>query len=186
MKYLHVWNDWLLLCTNSLNLAVLQICTAFHFPTTCLLAFIFKKYSLFFGNVVGIKINANGNLAWGTENIWTCVFYLLLYLSILLFFSSFYSFSLILSQKKFSVRTQSSLPQSSLHSSHTEVCRQLWKKQLGKNSFPASFFVMATWQLILFRVQEGVPRRGGLGPRHSMRLRPPPLPLQYWCRFVRA
>jgi hypothetical protein len=139
MKYLHVWNDWLLLCTNSLNLAVLQICTAFHFPTTCLLAFIFKKYSLFFGNVVGIKINANGNLAWGTENIWTCVFYLLLYLSILLFFSSFYSFSLILSQKKFSVRTQSSLPQSSLHSSHTEVCRQLWKKQLGKNSFPASF-----------------------------------------------
>ena len=95
---------------------------------------------MFFGNVVGIKINANGNLAWGTENIWTCVFYLLLYLSILLFFSSFYSFSLILSQKKFSVRTQSSLPQSSLHSSHTEVCRQLEKNSLKKTASLPLFF----------------------------------------------
>ena len=141
---------------------------------------------MFFGNVVGIKVKREWKFSvrnWKHMNM--CFLFASLFINLTIFFLILFLLSHSFSKKVFSQNSEFVAPKFFALFSHRSLSTAL-KKTAWKNSFPASFFVMATWQLILFRVQEGVPRRGGLGPRHSMRLRPPPLPLLYWCRFVRA
>ena len=106
------------------------------------------------------------------EHVFSICFFI--YQSYYFFPHSIPSLSFFL-KKVFSQNSEFVAPKFFALFSHRSLSTAL-KKQLQKKQLPCLFFVMATWQLILFRVQEGVPRRGGLGPRHSMRLRPPPPP----------